>query len=410
MARYAGSTSMCAIWFFCLGGLGVHFPYYSLYLSENAGLDAAEVGAIYAVIPLVGLCTQPFWGQVADRSGSRARVLALLALGTALGYAALYFWSGFAALLLGTALLACFSTALIPACVATTLALTRDADRHAFGLTRIWGTLGALALVVVFPPLLHAWQALRGLEPAPGGPSEPGLEIVFLGAALMLLIGCATARCLPGASSLALRAARGDWLKLLRQAPFVRLLALALLAYLFLQGPMALLPLLVRAHGGSLDWVSWMWIAMLIAEIPVIALLGETVARIGARGLLAVGVIAGGLRWLVCGISDDLAWILAVQLLHGVTVAGLLLGAPLYADRVVPEPLRSTGQAMLAMVGVSVGGIASYLGAGSLLERLGADAPFLAGGVGALLLGAAIPLLVPRTAPERNQLGQLDPG
>ncbi|HXV35991.1 MAG TPA: MFS transporter [Myxococcota bacterium] len=398
MSRYPASTSMCAIWFCCLGGLGIYFPYYSLYLNENAGLDAAEVGAVYAVMPLVGLFAQPFWGLVADRTGSRSRVLALLALGTALGYAALYLSTGFAALLLGTALLACFSTALIPACVSTTLALTRDADRHAFGLTRIWGTLGFLALVIVFPPLLHAWQTMRGITPVSGGPSEPGLEVMFLGAGLMLLIGGAVAQRLPEAGGLALRAARGDWLQLLRQGPFVRLLGLALLAYLFLQGPMGLFPLLVRAHGGSLDWVSWMWIPMLLAEIPVIALLGETVARIGARGLLAVGVIAGGLRWLVCGLSDDLAWILAAQLLHGVTVAGLLLGAPLYADLVVPEQLRSTGQAMLAMVGVSVGGIASYLGAGLLLDRLGADAPFLAGGVGALLLGAAVPLLVPRAA------------
>jgi PPP family 3-phenylpropionic acid transporter len=386
---------MGAIWFFCLGGLGVFFPYYSLYLHENAGLDAAQIGIVYAVLPLVGMFAQPFWGQVADRTGSRSRILAVLATGTSIGYAALFFWKGFASLLFGTAMLAFFSTALIPACVAITFALTKDADHHAFGLTRTWGTLGFLALVILFPPVLHCSQSLRGLTVREGGPSEPGLEVMFLGAGLMVLICALIARRLPQAGALAVRARRGDWRRLLRHQPFVRLLIFALLAYFFLQGPMGLFPLFVRAHGGSLDAVSWMWIPMLIVEIPVIALLGETFARVGARGLLATGVIAGGLRWLVCGLSSDLSWIFAVQVLHGITVAGLVLGCPLYVDAVVPERLRSTGQGMLAMVGVSLGGISSYLGAGWLLENVGPDAPYLAGGIGALILGCAIPLLIP---------------
>jgi PPP family 3-phenylpropionic acid transporter len=393
--RYPASASMGATWFFCLGGLGVFFPYYSLYLHENAGLDATQVGIVYAVLPLVGLLAQPLWGQIADRTGSRPRVLAFLAAGTAVGYTALFFWKGFVSLLFGTALLACFSTALIPACVAVTLALTKDADRHAFGLTRTWGTLGFLAIVVLFPPILHLSQSLRGLVAAEGGPSEPGLEIMFLGAGLMVLICGLIALRLPHTDALAMRAPRGDWHRLLHHRPFVRLLVFALLAYVFLQGPMGLFPLFVRAHGGSLDWISWMWIPMLVVEIPIIALLGETVARIGARGLLATGVIAGGLRWLVCGLTSDLTWIFAVQILHGITVAGLLLGAPLYIDAVVPERLRSTGQGLLAMVGISLGGIISYLGAGWLLENVGPNAPYLVGGIGALILGCAIPLIIP---------------
>jgi PPP family 3-phenylpropionic acid transporter len=400
---------MSAIWFFCLGGLGVFFPFYSLYLNENAGLDATQVGVVCAVLPLVGLFAQPFWGQIADRTGSRSRVLSLLAIGTGFGYAALYFWKGFASLLFGTAVLACFSTALIPACVAVTLALTKNANRHAFGVTRTWGTIGFLSVVVLFPPILHYSQSIRGLVKTEGGPSEPGLEIMFLVAGLLLLICGMIVRRLPRTEALVVRAQRGDWRRLLRHRPFVRLLAFALLAYFFLQGPMILFPLFVRAHGGSLDWISWMWIPMLIVEIPVIALLGETVARIGARGLLATGVIAGGLRWLVCGLSSDLTWIFAVQILHGITVAGLLLGAPLYVDAVIPARLRSTGQGMLAMIGISLGGIISCLIAGWLLENIGPDAPYLAGGIGGLILGCAIPLIIPPVARVGDDGGEETP-
>ena len=95
-------------------------------------------------------------------------------------------------------------------------------------------------------------------------------------------------------------------------------------------------------------------------------------------------MLAGGLRWTLCATSDRFEVIYAAQLLHGVVVTGLLLGGPLYLEQVVPESLRSTGQGLLAMAGIGVGGIASNAVAGWLLDHGGANAPFLVGGLGAV--------------------------
>jgi MFS family permease len=85
-----------------------------------------------------------------------------------------------------------------------------------------------------------------------------------------------------------------------------------------------------------------------------------------------------------------------LQALHGVVVAGLVIGAPLYVEAAVPERLRSTGQGLLAMVGVSLGGIVSNIGCGWLLEHYGPDAPYAISGLAALALGALLPILLPR--------------
>ena len=69
-----------------------------------------------------------------------------------------------------------------------------------------------------------------------------------------------------------------------------------------------------------------------------------------------------------------------------------------YAQR-----LRSTGQALLAMLGTALGGIASNALTGVLVEHVSPNAPYVAGGAGALLLGLALPWLVPppsRPEPE----------
>jgi PPP family 3-phenylpropionic acid transporter len=390
-----GLVAISIVWLCCLGGFGLFFPFFSLYLRENVGLSGTEVGAVLALIPAVGIFAQPFWGNVADRTGARARVLALLALGASIGYSALALGSGFAALLLLTAALACFSTALIPTTVAVTLGLTRDRGPHAFGLCRVWGTIGFFVVVAAFPDLLDEFQAWRGLTAVDGGPSEPGLEMMLPLTGALVLIGGLAALAIPPGGALSLRANRGDWRQLLRHRPYVRLLAFTFIAYLLLQGPMWFFPVYVRAHDGSLDAVSHMWVLMLIPEVPLIALSGASLQRVGARGLLALGVIAGGLRWTVCGLAPGSSLSIYVQLLHGVVVAGLVVGAPLYVDAAVPERLRSTGQGALAMVGLSLGGISSNLATGWLLEHHGADIPYIAGGVGALLLGCLVPLWLP---------------
>jgi len=331
---------------------------------------------------------------VADRTGSRAHVVVWLGLGSAVGHMLLYTAEGFASVLLATCVLAFFGTAVIPTAVSVTLALTRDGGAGAFGRMRVWGTVGFLIVVVTFPMGLHVLQRRWGLEAAPGV-SEPGLGLMFPLTAACVVVGALVALTLPRAGAISLRAPRGDWRRLMRHGPFLRLLAFAVLAYGCLQGPMAMFSLYVRAHGGNLDSIARMWVLMLALEIPLIFLSGVSLDRFGARGLLAIGVLAGGVRWTVCGFVSDPTWIYAVQILHGVVVAGLVIGGPLYVEAVVPERLRSTGQGLLAMIGVSVGSIVSNLSTGWLLEHVGPDAPYVAGGAGALLLGCLLPVLIP---------------
>lgn len=401
-----GRLAISAFWFFALGGLGVFFPFYSLYLRENAGLSGTQIGVVLAVLPLVAILAQPVWGQLADLTGSRARVLALLAFGAAAGYAALSLGESFAGILVLTAFLACFSTSLIPTAVSVTFALCRDAGPAAFGLCRVWGTLGFGVCVVGFPYLLDVLDALPAVvadgglleplsEPASEPASEPGLGAMFPVTAALVLVAAVVALAVPRGGALGARALRGDWRRLFAHPPYVRLLVVALGGYALLQGPMGIFPIFVRAHGGSLDTVSQLWILMLALEVPLIAFSGASLQRIGARGLLAVGLAAGALRWTVCGFLPESGLVFPIQILHGVVVAGLVIGGPLYVEAVVPEELRSTGQNVLAMVGMSFGGLLSNLGAGGLLEAFGPDAPYQVGGVGALLLTAALPFILP---------------
>jgi PPP family 3-phenylpropionic acid transporter len=353
--------------------------------------------------PLVALFAPTLWGRLADRSGARVRVLAVAIGGAALATAAISLLEGYWPLLAGSVVLAVFSTGVIPLLVSVTLAALGEDALRRFGYVRVWGTLGFLVVVVGFPPSLHRFQAARGLAPVPGSTSEPGLSVMFLVAAVWMIASMIVALRVaePGAASA--RAPSRDWLVLRTHRPFVGILLVSFGAFLCIQGPMSMFPIYLRAHGGGLDALSNMWIFMLALEIPLVAFSGPGLRRIGPRGLVAMGLAAGGIRWLVCGQTSHLPTIYAVQLLHGVTVAGVGVGASLYVESSVPASLRSTGQGLAAMAGVGAGAILSNVAAGWMIDHLGTDAPFLAGGAGTLALALLVPLLLPEPVRPRPE-------
>ena len=396
------SVPLTLFWFVYMGALGIFFPYFSLYLKENAGLSGIQLGWILAVVPLVSLAAQPFWGQVADRTGARSRIVAFLSLGSVLGYLWLAAANGFFAILLATAALAALSSAVLPITISVTLATLRDAGPHAFGFVRVWGTVGYLLLVLMFPWILARYQAAYGLAPNIGGISEPGLEIMFIVTAGLAVVSSLLGLFLPRGGAVSLRAQRGDWRSLLKNSAYIRFLFFSFGAYLLSHGPMWLFPIFVRSRGGDIETIRSMWLYMLVVEIPLILATGSGLQRLGARGLLGVGVFVGGLRWILCAIITDLQLLAFVQMLHGITVVGLLMGGPLYLDIIAPEKLRSTAQAVLSMVGVGIAGIVSNLGSGWLLDHAGLDILYAATGIGSAILGALVwwILPLPQSSPE----------
>ena len=327
------SLPLTLFWFVYMGSVGIVLPYYSLYLKENAGLSGTELGWVLATLPLVTIVVQPFWGHVADRTGARSRIVVLLSIGSALGYLALAAAGGFWSILFATAAMAVFGTAVLPITVSVSLAILRDSGPHAFGFVRVWGTVGYFVLIVSFPWILQTYQAARGFAPAESGASEPGLGIMFIVTAVLAAVAAVVGFFLPRQGVVSMRAGRGDWRLLLGNHAYIRFLIFSFAAYLLSQGPMWLFPIFVRSRGGDIETIRNMWVYMLVVEIPLVLASGSGLQRLGARGLLGVGVIVGGLRWLLSAFIHDPQLLLLVQTLHGVTVVGLLMGGPLYLER-----------------------------------------------------------------------------
>ena len=376
-----GIVPISLFWFLYMAGLGVIFPYLSLYFQQNAGLTGTQLGLALAMNPLMGIVAAPLWGQWADRSGRRRGALILLASGAALGYFLVPRAPGFSVLLLCLAFLSAFAAPAMAVASSLTFAVLGEGGAARFGLIRVWGTVGYLIMILAFPSLL----ARMGGDASVVG-STRGLELIFPVAALLCLGAALALFRVPSSDAISVRARREDLGVLLRQPSYVRLLVMAFLAFGLLSGPIVLFPVFVTERGGTIETVSRLWIPMLLLEIPLIYYAGAGLRRVGARGLIAAGIALDGARWLITAVAPSLVWIFAVQLLHGAVVVGLIIGMQLYVEGEVPARLRATGQTVLSTV-MSIGAVLSHLWAGTVLEHFGATAPYVVAGPLSIGLG-----------------------
>ena len=376
-----GSVPIALFWFLYMAGLGIIFPYLSLYFQENAGLTGIQLGLALAMHPLMGIVASPFWGQWADRSGRRRGALFFLASGSGLGYLLVPHASSFPLLLLCLAFLSTFAAPTMAVASSLSFAVLGKGGAAHFGRIRVWGTVGYLMMILAFPPLLGR----MGADVSVAG-STYGLELIFPIAAILCLSAAFVLFWVPSAAAITVRAKREDLAALLKQSSYLRLLAIAFFAFGFLSGPIVLFPVFVAERGGSIETVSRLWIPMLLLEIPLIYFAGAGLNRIGARGLIAAGIACDGTRWLITALTPSLFWIFGVQLLHGAVVVGLIIGMQLYVEEVVPDRLRATGQTVLGTV-MSVGAVLSHLWAGTVIEHMGANTPYLISGPISIVLG-----------------------
>ena len=69
-----------SFFFFFLGAIGAVFPYFSVYYKQ-LGFSPNQIGIVSGVRPIVGFCSAPLWGSLADRFRIRRIMLVIGALG-----------------------------------------------------------------------------------------------------------------------------------------------------------------------------------------------------------------------------------------------------------------------------------------------------------------------------------------
>jgi len=334
------------------GALG---PYLNVFLVTQQGWSQSSVGVMTMISGLVGLAAQTPAGAAIDatraKRGLVVMALTVLAIGAVVIFAAPTFWPVLAA----NTMVAIVGDVLGPAVAALTLGLfMRPQLASRMGRNAAFDHAGNVAIAAVAGAI--GWRF--------------GQRAVFLLVPLFAMLSAIAVLSIP-AAAIDHRQARGagadtattqasDWRTIVACRP---LLVFAGCAMLFHLANAPLLPLVGQKLAlANKEWATAMMSACIIAAqlvmLPVAMCAGRKADHWGRKPILLVGFTILPIRAVLYTLSNDSAWLIAVQLLDGVGAGIFGVLTPL----IVADLMRGTGRYNLALgIVATVQGIGASL-------------------------------------------------
>jgi PPP family 3-phenylpropionic acid transporter len=363
---------------------GLSSPFLPAFLSAR-DVGPEWLGFLLGAGTAVRLVSAPLAGRVADVFGTFRLELALFAISAAV--ASLLYLPAHALWMLALVNLmqAAMLAPLVPLSDALALSWSRSTMRSAsgafeYGWVRGAGSAAFIAGVLVAGQIAGVW----------------GLPSILGFTAASLLAAALSARFAPelaqseNSPTRKRKVIERDWLVLLRQPAFVRvvLAAALVLGSHALHDAFAIIGW--RDAGISPAVSSVLLSESVAAEVLVFLLLGPwLLQRLGRTGALALGAGAGVARWGVLAQTTNVSALAAIEPLHGLTFALFHLACMRIIADTVPSSLAGTAQALYGTVGIGGATALLTMFSGWLFAHFGATGFW---GM-ALLCCAALPVI-----------------
>jgi PPP family 3-phenylpropionic acid transporter len=343
--------------------IGIHIPFWPVWLAAK-GLGPAEIGVIIAASLGTKVIFNPLIAHAADRRGQRRPIMVMLAALSFVAFALFGWTDGFWQILLVSIVFFAVWSPLMP--LGESLAMlsgqggARQGGRKEldYGRVRLWGSLSFIAGAVGAGTLLAAHPP----------------EIIYWILLTTLALVAAVTLALPATLAPATSGGRFAAIEVLRDSRFRLFLAATALIQASHSVYYGFGTLNWQAQGYSETVIGWLWAEGVIAEIILFAFGARLVGGMGPAKLIALGGLAGAVRWSVTGLTPGLGILVVMQALHAFTFAATHLGAIYFISRRVPPALSASAQGLYsAMVMGLALGLAMLL-SGKLFALYGAGA------------------------------------
>ncbi|MGC4094839.1 MAG: MFS transporter [Polyangiaceae bacterium] len=341
-----------------------YYPFLSLHLAKTLGLGPGEIGLVYAMGPLCAFIGPPLIGYVADRLLPAERSLALVGALRSLTLLLASRAHDLPSMLLAMALVGLTMT---PSGVLSfTVAFHHLRDSRSIGKSRVWGTVSWIFVLWATSLYLHRFGDVNQ--------QLQHTRSMFVFAAVLSALGALYALTLPHTPPAQKRTrafAFVEALSLLANKNFRALILAAALGSACLQFHFMLWPLFYTdaktglgmdlSRAGSLSSVAQ------LLELILFPALGLLIRRFGLRNVLLVGLLAWPIRFAAYALGKPAAFVVGIQLLHGVNVVCATMVTQIAVDRVAPRDARASSQALLFLATSGAGNLLGQLSCGALL-------------------------------------------
>ena len=385
----------------------------------SLGFTPGQQAWILNAFPLAAIVGMFFSNQFADRNFAAERYLAFSHLVGGLAMLGLgftrSFWPFFILMLVHCLLY-------VPTIsITNSIAFANLKDpKKEFGIVRMGGTIGWILAAWPFTFILVDWAAVQAANPSgivewlgtvlksglTGDALKEATRWTYIVAGIGALVLAAFSLTLPHTPPKKAEAGAKEglaWLEAMRllRHPFVLVLWLVTFvdafvhnSYFYWTGTFLSSPVV----GIPGNWVMPVMSISQVAEIGTMAILGVTLAKLGWRTTLIVGILGHAARFAVYAYFPSQAWlIVAVQVLHGICYAFFFATVYIFVDAYFPKDARSSAQGLFNVMILGVGALVAnflwpYLSATMFARAGGTDYRAVFQLLSVIAIGAAIVL------------------
>ncbi|CAG7648576.1 Multidrug resistance protein MdtG [Paenibacillus solanacearum] len=353
-------------------GNAVYGTYIPVYF-QSIGATPSQIGTLLSLGPLVAVLAQPIWGTVSDRAKTKNAILAILLIGS--GAAILLFPLShmFYYLLLMVCLFTFFQTSIFAISDAITLEELEKHKTWSFGSIRMGGTFGFAAMSITF-----------------GFLAKSDINYLFPVYAAVMLASLVLLSRFPRIAGYQSGGSKMQMSVLFKNRKLMTYMGINLLLQITLGYYYSFFPVYFRDMGGDNVLLGWSMVISSLSEIPFLLFANRLFQRVRMTHILLVSSVAAALRWFLFSFTDQPAWMLPAQVLHGLIFIVLSVTMAMYINREVPKELKASGQTLNGLLSLGVARIIGSFAGGFASEAFGMRTVFYYNGWIAVLCSACI--------------------
>jgi predicted MFS family arabinose efflux permease len=368
------NLNMMRLYYFALGGVGFLVPYLNLFY-VRLGLSGKEIGALAAIGSVIVLITAPIFANMSENGRSPAKMLAVSAFLTAIGYMLLSQQRTLAGLAVMSAFMALVGGVLWPVSDALAVVVS-SATQKGFGSIRIASSAGWIVTVLLGGWLIERIGMIAGFV---------GVSLSFVVSAVVLLgIHGGHAANAPDKQrtkhfNILMKGLLSNW-------AILGLGAMMAITGMASSGVMQFESVYLSKLGATEGIIGVAGIMSAVVEIPCMLWADRLLNRRSANSLLIVSMIIFMACRLLVLVAPSILAIIVQNLIFGVAYSLYTIAQIKFiADSTLPHQMR-TALALLNMTWANLVSIISSPLAGAAYDNFGI-LPLYAVSAGGYLIG-----------------------
>jgi PPP family 3-phenylpropionic acid transporter len=377
-------SRLSLFYFFYYGALGVFVPYWTVYLKEDGGFSAAEIGELMAAFMVTKMISPFIWGWVTDNSSSRVRMIRLACFLTIPLFSTVYISSGYWSMMLAIFMFSFFWNASMPQFEALTLNhLGAKSDRYS--QVRLWGSIGFVVLTLLVPVLIEASDTGRVVD------------VMLVTFVLLWLVSWLV----PDKKQVVKEESQRTLWSVVKK-PVVWVFLLACMLQTASHGAYyTFFSIYLDDHGYSRIFTGWMWALGVAAEVVLFIFLHRIIPVVGASRLFIIALFLTMVRWVMLGaMVDSMPALVIGQIMHAATFGLFHATAIHLIHRHFTGRLQGRGQALYAGLNAGLGGAVGGLLSGYAWDGIGNEMTFYVSALMAAIAGILSWFFVRESAEE----------